>query len=167
MMKALLRRIREHVDENDEKQLVVWSAMLTGFHMLLRKSNLVPLKRVHDTVHNISRSDVKYDEGVMVIFVRWSKTNQYRERVNKVPLVANSENPICLVHWLLYMMDRIPAEGNHNLFSVRAQSAHAQVVPITYRDLMVNMRKWLDMIGHDSKAFSSHSLCQGGNNTWF
>ena len=137
MTTELHEKIEKHVNVNDDKQLVVWSAILTGFNLLLRKSNLIPLKQVHDMVHNISRSDIKYDEGVMVIFVRWSKTNQYEEKVNKVPLVANSESPICPMQWLLYMMDRIPAEGSHNLFSVKACS---KVVPITYQDLMVNMR---------------------------
>ena len=34
-------------------------------------------------------------------------------------------------------------------------------MPITYRDLMVNLRKWLDKLGKNSAAYSSHSLRRG------
>ena len=65
-------------------------AMTTGFHLVLHKSNLVPIKRVHDEVHNITRGDVKYSEGVIVIFIRWSKTNQQGQFTNMSPLIANA-----------------------------------------------------------------------------
>ena len=138
--------------------MVVWTALTTGVHLVLRKSNLVPLKRVHDTVHNISRKDVKYDDGVMVVFIKWSKTNQMGEYVDKSPLVAKKNSNICPVHWLLHMMFEVPAGPHHNLFSYYSKKG---LVPITYHDLMALMRKWLDMIGEDAKAFSSHSLRRG------
>ena len=50
----LLNKINKVVNEAVDKQLVNWTALVSGFNMVLRKSNLVPLKRVHDTVHNIT-----------------------------------------------------------------------------------------------------------------
>ena len=158
MTKKLLQQILLHVDTSDQKQLVVWSALVMGFHLLLRKSNMVPLKRVHDTVHNVSRQDIKCAEGIMVIYVCWSKTNQMGENVNTNPLVAKKHSTICPVHWLLHMMNKIPALPHHNLFSYYSKQG---VVPITCRDLMTYMRTWLDQIGEDAKAYSSHSLRWG------
>ena len=158
MMMELLMRIEKVVDMSDDKQLAVWSAMLSGFFLVLRKGNLVPLKRVHDTLHNICRSDVKYSEGVMVFFIRWFKTNQYGEKTHMAPIVGDNDNPICPVRWLLWMMNRIPAQPYHNLFSYNHKG---RIVPITYRDLMVNMHAWLDKVGENSKKYSSHSLCRG------
>ena len=73
MTEKLLNRILYVVDLDNQKQLVVWVSLLTGYYLVLRKSNLVPLSRVHDTVHNITRQDVRYDDGLMIVFIRWTK----------------------------------------------------------------------------------------------
>ena len=159
MTPQLLERILQVVNLKNQKEFVIWSSMLTGYFVVLRKSNFVPMKRFHDTVHNICRRDVKYTSGVMVIFVRWSKMNQYGEKTRMVPIVGDNHKKICPVRWLLWMMDVIPAGPCHNLFSYR--NVNNEIVPITYRDLMVHMRKWLNLIGENAKDFSSHSLRRG------
>ena len=58
MTTDLLNQIQPLVNVQDDKELAVWSAMLCGFNCVLRKSNLVPIKRMHDTAHNICRKDV-------------------------------------------------------------------------------------------------------------
>ena len=120
---------------------------------------MVPVKRVHDAVQNISRQDVSYDKGVMVINLKWSKTNQFGEREDPIPLIANNYSTICPVRWLLHMMERIPAAPYHNLFCI--PDGKGGTVPITYRDIMVQMRKWLEELGEDPSKFSSHSLRRG------
>ena len=138
---------------------MVWVALLTGFNMYLRKSNLVPLSRLHDRMHNISRRDVRYDAGVLVIFIRWTKTNQYGEKISEKIIVGDNNCDICPVRWIKYMTDRIPANPNHNLFSYHSKTG---IVPITYRDLMQNLRKWLEKAGvTNSYSFSSHSMRRG------
>ena len=156
----LLEEILPVVNINNDKEFVAWVAALSGYHGALRKSNLVPLKRAHDTVQNISRRDVRYAKGVMVFCMDWSKTNQFQEHTDISPLVANKHSPICPVRWLLFMMDQIPASPDHNLFSFRSS---AGIVPITYRDLMKFMRIWIKKIGKDPAKFSSHSLRRGAS----
>ena len=92
MTRELLEHIQTIVNYHDDKQLVVWTALVAGFHLVLHKSNIAPLKRVHDTVHNVTRSNVCYSQGVMVIFMHWSKTNQSGEYVDTNPLVANPDS---------------------------------------------------------------------------
>ena len=43
MTVALLKKILKHIDFRVQKQLVIWTATVSGFYMILRKSNLVPL----------------------------------------------------------------------------------------------------------------------------
>ena len=161
MTTDLLTKIHKVVDFSEDIELVVWIAMVTGFHLILHKSNLVPLSRVHDTVHNIAHSDVWYKKGVMVIMIRWSKTNQCGESIQEKTMVANNNKLLCPVRWILYMADRIPALPQHNLFCFRKKQNTAPV-PITYRDLMTKMRKWLELVGvKDTGNFSSHSLRRG------
>ena len=116
MMVELLTKMQAVIDFTEDKNVAVWTCMLTGFHLVLRKSNLVPLSKMHDTVRNISRNNVRYDQGLMIVYVDWSKTNQYRELVNKSPMMGNNNYPICSVRWIKYMCDRIPAKPYHNLF---------------------------------------------------
>ena len=97
MTEEMLEKIEPLVDLNNQKETVIWVAMLGGFFMVLRKSNLVPLKRVHDYVHNIVRSDVRYANGVMVVLVRWSKTDQCGEKLQETILVTNNHSAICPV----------------------------------------------------------------------
>ena len=119
---------------------------------------MVPIKREHDPEHNITHSDIRYDNGVMMVIVRWSKTNQFLEKEQTIPIVGNNHNPVCPVRWILQMTEQVPAGANHNLFSFWDKD---KLVPITYRDLMSSMRKWLDMIGLRGMSFSSHSMRHG------
>ena len=141
MTTQLLTEIEKVVNKKKQKEEVVWCAMLGGFNMVLRKSNLVPLKRVHDRMHNITRSDVRYSNGVMVVVIRWSKTNQNSEQPKTATMIVDKSSSICAVRWILYMMKIIPAGPVHNLFSF--VNKHGQIAPITYRDLMVQMREWI------------------------
>ena len=121
---------------------------------------------MHDTVHNITCADVRYHKGVMVVVVKWSKTNQSAEEVDFSPMMANNRSLLCPVRWILHMIEVIPAKGFHNLFSFINESG--QVLPITYRDLMKNLRNWLSLIGIKKTAsFSSHSMRHGGTTAAF
>ena len=158
MTVQLLTKMVKVVNISVQKEMVSWVAVLGGFNMVLRKSNLVPLTRVHDSVHNLVRSDVRYGKGVMVITPRWSKTNQLGQDDQNIPLVANKASPICPVRWILHMMQEVPALPTQNLFCFQSKKG---LVPITYRDLMIQMRSWLEILGEDSKRYSTHSLRRG------
>ena len=157
----MLQEIVHKVDYNDGKQLAIWVTSLYGFFLILRKSNLVPVKRQHDPLHQLSRSDIKYHQDVLVAEITWTKTNQFGEKCIKVPIVREEMLSICPVQWLLYMVRRIPAGPQHNLFSYIDHTG--MVVPVTYHDLTVQLRDWLSQIGvQEVHHFSSHSLRCGG-----
>ena len=164
MTPALLRKINRVVDFENQKDMVTWVLMVSGYHLVLRKSNLVPLSRVHDMAHNITRSDVRYEKGVMMVFVRWSKMNQFSQKVTKHPLIANNRDDLCPVRWIMHMIDSVPAHPSHNLFSYA--NKRGQVVPVTYRGLMVKMRQWLKLVGVGNvNDYSSHLLHRGAVTT--
>ena len=155
----MLEKIERVINLKDQKEMVTWVSTVTGFHLLLRKSNLVPLTRAHDLAHNIARGDIRYHKGVMMVYIRWTKTNQLGE-LEKSPMVANKYSTICPVRWILYMVKQVPAGPQHNLFSYINDKK--QIVPITYRDLLMYIRKWLSLIGvKDAHAYSAHSLRRG------
>ena len=64
------------------------------------------------------------------------------------------------------MTSRILAQPNHNLFCY--PDKYGRIVPITYRDLMTNLRSWLQKVGvQDTSTYSSHSLRRGGTSHAF
>ena len=155
----MLRRIAPLVDVNNQKQLAIWVSVLTGFFLFLRKSNLVAEQKIHDPHHQLSRADIKFDEPVMSFIIKWSKTNQNGEKF-ELPIVQDMNSSICLVSWILFMVERIPAGPHHNLFSYW-QNEH--IYPVTYKDLTDQLRAWIVEIGeNDPELYSSHSLRRGG-----
>ena len=94
----------------------------------------------------------------MVLYIRWSKTNQYGEQNRVKILLGNNDNPICPVRWIYHMVQCIPAQPMHNLFCYRDKRG---ILPITYCDLMVKMRHWIGLVGENAKLYSSHSLRRG------
>ena len=57
----MLMDMAEFIDVNNQKQLATWVCILFGFFLFLRKSNLVPVKREHDHLHQLSCADIIYD----------------------------------------------------------------------------------------------------------
>ena len=155
----------EHVDVQDQKQLATWVAILYGFFLFLRKSNLVPVKRIHDPQHQLSQGDITYFDKVLIVEITWSKTNQFGERNLKVPVMEERLTDICPVDWLLFMVKRIPSLPQHNLFSFWQDG---QILLVMYRDLTVFLRELLEKIGIENEHnFSSHSLHRGGTSHTF
>ena len=158
----MLLKMVEFIDVDDQKMLATWVCLLVGWFLFLRKSNLVPVSRQHDPEHQISRQDIKIHENVIVSQIKWSKTNQFGQESIPipVPVIRKEGSPICPVEWLLFMVNRIPALGFHNLFCFHE---HSQVKLVTYRDLTELLRDLLSKIGiQDTHRYSSHSLRRGG-----
>ena len=142
----ILKKIVKVVWFDDQKELAIWSALVTGFYLFLRKSNLVPVSRLHDPNHQLSRRDVKISQegDLMIITIKWSKTIQFSQKKLQIPIVADKEPEICPVRWLNCMIELIPAKGLHNLFCFWKNGVN---VPITYWDYQNCPLKSL-VIGH-------------------
>ena len=166
MTREILQQIVRVVDTSDDKQLAIWVAMLFGFNLFLRKSNLVPEQRMHDTKFQLSRRDIKYHKGVMVMHIKWSKTSQFGEDALQLPMVEIESLEICSVKWCCFMINKIKAKPYHNLFSYKDEQS-GRVLPVTYNDLTTQMRQWIAKTVGNENAFSSHSLWHGGVTTAF
>ena len=163
----MLREISQIIDVTDFKQLSILVCILFGFNLFLRKGNLVPDLKQHEPDYQLSRRDIRFDRGVLVAHIKWSKTNQFGEKPLFLPMMINKESDICPVKWCLYMINKVPAKADHNLFSYRDLNSGA-VLPVTYTDLTKQLRVWLATIGvKEVNHFSSHSLRRGGATTAF
>ena len=160
----ILLQIAEQVDPTDTTQVVIWTAMLFAFNMMLRKSNYVPELKEHEPTKQLSRRDVRYFQGAMLVHVKWSKTLQCGDRVVPFPMMANKKSVLCPVRWFLYMCKLVPAMPYHNAFSIIEKG---RVVPVTYAQMLTQFRAWLNICKYDEKRFALHSLRRGAATTAF
>ena len=100
----------------------------------------------------------------MLANIKWSKTNQYRERKLLLPLVRNYKTILCPVFWFNYMTKRIPAPPSAPAFCYIKNN---KLVPIIYKEAQEQMREWLSALGERASAYSMHSLRRGGCLTAF
>ena len=112
-----------------------------------RDKSSCTLTQVHDTVHNITRGDIKYGNGVMVVIVRWSKTDQLGEDPVPMPMIADNTSLFCQVRWILYMVNRIPAQAHNNLFV----TAQKRIGPSHLQGPRGTHEKWVGWLKKNSR----------------
>ena len=157
-----LFRLFEHVDLNSELEAVGWTAVLMGYSMMLRVSNLGPMTRAKfDIDQNFTRADLQLRQGHWSLGVRWSKTMQHKNKTNWAPLLPSQHKCINTKHWVLRMVKLIPAQQNEPLFLVQQGDNR---YPLTSPQVTRLLKKWCEPAGLDVKAFTGHCLRRGGIN---
>ena len=74
--------------------LTFWSALTLAFRALLRISNLC------GKLHGLRFRDLSFKEGVLYLYVKSSKTNQFSEYLTRLVIVPNTNSVVCPVYWL-------------------------------------------------------------------
>lgn len=106
----LLMKLSDVVDLEDDIEMVSWCAVLLGFALFLRASNLVPEgSDKFDSQKQFCQGDFKLAQGIMVVDIKWSKTIQYKEKVLHMPVLPFPFKQICPVFWFHQMIARFPA----------------------------------------------------------
>ena len=111
----ILVKISNVVNYADQVELVSWVALLWGFHMFLRKSNLVPdIMTTFQPDHQFRRQDVSITapDKSMLFELRWTKTVQNRQKLIRLLVLPAKNKRICLVAWTYHMFNSIPAGAN-------------------------------------------------------
>lgn len=164
MTPDLLRRIYHMVDFSRAEELVSYTAILIGFYMFLRRSNLAPeTQEGFQEGRHLTRGDVRLGQALVVVEVRWSKTLQYKQKTLLLPLIPAKFVEICPIYWLRVMTNRIHARPNDPLFSIPV--GEGKVQPLVCGALQERLRKWVEQVGVNPSPFSLHCLRRGGA-TW-
>ena len=113
---TMLNRMVCHVDFNHPIQVAAWAAVMLGFHLLLRKSNLVPnAVLVFRLVHQLVHKDIYFHKGLVLVKIKWSKNQQIRNKVT-MPLLK-SKSPSCPVAVLKKLFLLVQAQPHQLLFA--------------------------------------------------
>ena len=77
---------------SNAKHLSCWCAMLIAFFGCFRLSNLVPSSHSHfDPLKHLRRGDIKFEENIVLVHFKWSKTNQNCKKVTWFPICSVSD----------------------------------------------------------------------------
>ena len=154
---AILTSIAQRVDQQSPVEVTCYTAILVAFHILLRRSNLVPeSKSSFDSSKQLTRGDVVSTKGFLLVSITWTKTIQFHERTLLLPLIPQRSKWICPVAWLGLMMHMVPADKEQPLFAL---PHGGNVVPLTGPKLAANLTKWTAFL---PECFTLHSCRRGG-----
>ena len=156
----ILVGISQLVNTNDGIEMAAWIGLLSGFYLLLRKSNLVPdSTNLFSGRHQLMRQNFVRMRDCYVARVYWSKTIQYHQRCLEIPMLPNIDWRLCPVYWLDRYFMAVPAEGTDPAFCVAKEGVNQS---LTYPQLTYWLKEWVERLGYDRDAFSGHSACRGG-----
>ena len=158
----ILSQMYLFVDIKDPQQLATWCSYLTGFRCLLRKSNLVPdslAKFNPDTGLSRSRIGLLPDKNVALVYLNWSKTNQFGHHEVIIPMVADPVQALDPVYHLQLLFSTCDLPEHLPAFSY---TKNGRIFTVTYTKFTQDLRKLLDKAGYRAKSYSGHSFRRGG-----
>ena len=156
----ILLRIGKLLDLSVPNDAVFWALLVLAFNLMARKSNLTPVSRVSfDPSQQLVRRDVVRGSDFIVVSIRWSKTNQFRNRILTVPILSIPGSLLCPVAAYDRVIELSPGRDWDPLF---VWQQRGEWVPITYREYLCKLRSLLQAVGLQANAYSTHSLRRGG-----
>ena len=134
--------ILKTLDLTAAKDLVFWCALLLSFRCVLRVSHIT------HSPHQLLVKDIRFFEGGMDVTIRSSKTVQFRERTNVVPVLTSPNSILCPVSVLKNYMRLLHRKPTSPLF------------PLTYNIYSSKLKAAcgkIGLVGH----YSTHSVRRG------
>ena len=160
-----LKEMYKHINVDNPEDLAVWCSILVGFFGLLRKKNLVP-ENLLDVdpakILTVGNFIVDKERGVALVYIPFSKTNQFGQRNLVIPLVKNGCKALDPIYHLDLLFTRTGAPHYSPAFSYKAGNATRSV---NYKTFTTKLKNLLSKAGFSPERFSGHSLRRGGA-TW-
>ena len=154
----VLRDIFKHLDLRKTEDLALWCAFLISFYGLLRKKNVVPDKGPWDPKKVICRRHICVNLGSnrVLLYVGFSKTNQFGSRDLVVPIPGNSDPILDPVRHIQNLLTRVNVSSDSPAFSF-SPTGH-----VTYSKFTQRLKCLLVKAGYQADSYSGHSFRRGG-----
>ena len=112
---------------SNANHLSCWCAMLLAFFGCLRLSNLVPTSTNNfDPLKHLSRDDIRFENDIVLIFYKWSKTNQNSSRVAWIPICAVSDVRFNIKLYFEKLFKCVKVNDDAPLFSYSSRKFHTR-----------------------------------------
>ena len=135
MTLTMLNRMVHHLDFTHSIQIATWAAIVLSFHLLLKKSNLVPNTAVEfSPIHQMVWKDIHFYSGLVLVNVKWLKNRQIG---HYAPL--RRKGPACPVAALKRLFLVVNAQPQEPLFAFQCTKpySHTHLSVLTYPSLML------------------------------
>ena len=154
----ILRRMYHHINLQKLSDLSLWCGYLIAFFCLFQKANVCPKDSKFDPACVLTRGDIVLDQKqkCVLIFVNFSKTNQYMRNTHVIPVPKNEDPALDLYTHLSKLFELVPAEDDSPALSYSSKTF------VTHRTFTERLKTLLKKAGLDPSLFSGHSFRRGG-----
>ena len=154
----VLRDVFKHLDLRKKSDLALWCSFLLSFYALLRKKNVVPVAGHHDSSKVISRRHIKIcpEKNMLLLYVGFSKTNQFGARDLVIPIPGNSDPVLDPVRHFQDLFSSVRASEDSPAFLFGPNSY------VTYDTFTSRLKTLLTKAGYPASSYSGHSFRRGG-----
>ena len=141
-------------------------AVLFSFFGFFRISNLTPrVQYMFNPAKDTCRGDVfKLDPG-LVVLLKWSKTNQFGQNSQLVPLPTAKDPKLCPLLAYHQMCSLVPTTHRNQPLLSLPMPPGGQIVPVPQDWLSNNLKLVLTIMGENPAHFSFHSFRRSGATT--
>lgn len=155
---VILRRMFPFVNLASSSDLSMWVGCLLAFFTLFRKANLCPKNQKFDPETVLTRDDVILDEAGqrVLVFVNFSKTNQFSHRQHCIPIPRNEDPALDLYRYVELLYSRVKIHEDSPVMSYSTRGF------ITHSSFTTKLKTWLLKAGLNPAHFSGHSFRRGG-----
>ena len=130
--------------------------MLLAFFGCFRLSNLVSAsKDKFDPLKNLQRDDIRFSDKFVLVFYKWSKTNQNSSRVSWIPICSEKDDRFNVQKHLKKLFTSVKVSNNSPLFAYGKHSFHSKFSLIRFLD------KCVFKAGLSLSDYSWHSFRRG------
>ena len=153
-----LAKFHSALDLCNVKHLACWCAMLLAFFGCLRLSNLVPsAQSKFDPLKHLTRGDIKCidNPSVVLIYYKWSKTNQNARKVSWIPISPVSDARFNFKLHLEKLWELLEVPASAPLFSFGLNKFHTRYSLVNLLDMCVTEA------GLSPADYSWHSFRRG------
>ena len=154
----ILRKIYTKLNLQKLADLAIWCCFLVTFYCLLRKANSVPEGSDYNVDQILARKHIRFDHQnrMVLIFVGWSKTNQFGNRDLVVPVPSNTDPALDLYRHMCTLFNRVKVQDERPAFSFSNSKF------VSYASFTTRLKSLLLAAGVDPAQFSGHSFRRGG-----
>ena len=151
-----LVRFHSALDLESPKHLAGWCAMLLAFFGCLRLSNLVPASQaVFDPMKQLTRDDIRFSDGLVLVFFKWAKTNQNSSKVSWIPICPVQDTRFNISVQLKKLFEVAKARNSDPVFTFDKSKFH------TRNSLVKLLNKCVKEAGLVPADYSWHSFRRG------
>lgn len=157
---TILFKFKEVLDFSVNNNCTYWCLFLFAFFLMCRISNLLGTQ--DDSSKCLKRENIRVFRNYLLIKFSWSKTIQFGERELEIPIMRNTNSPLCAYTAFIEMSKAFPVSSDSPAFVVNIGKNNR---PVSYVMLQGFLKVIISKIGYDPSSYSSHSFRRGGA-TW-